>query len=141
MVNILIKLWYKLKESIFSVLPVTAIVLILALTPFLQLTTKEIFVFIISAILLIIGISLFSLGADTALSPMGEYIGEGLINSRKVHLVVIICFIMGFLTTIAEPDLSILAEQVNHLINNITLLVFVGIGVGAFLVFSILKII
>ncbi len=135
------KLWDKVKESISSVLPVTIIVLILAFTPLVKLSVKEIIVFAISAVCLIIGISLFNLGADIALSPMGSHIGEGLIKSKKIWLLVLVCFAMGVLTTIAEPDLSVLAEQVSNLVNNTVLIVSIGIGVGIFLVIAILKIV
>lgn len=135
------KLWDKVKESISSVLPVTIIVLILAFTPLVKLSVKEIIVFAVSAVCLIIGISLFNLGADIALSPMGSHIGEGLIKSKKIWLLVLVCFAMGVLTTIAEPDLSVLAEQVSNLVNNTVLIVSIGIGVGIFLVIAILKIV
>lgn len=141
MVDILSQLWEKFKESLVSVLPVTFIILILAITPFINLSSKEIVVFIITAILLIIGISLFNLGADIALSPMGEYIGESLVKTKKIIILIVVIFVMGVLTTIAEPDLSVLAEQVSKLVNNIVLIISVGIGVGVFLVFAILKIV
>lgn len=134
-------LWDKLKESLISVIPVTVLVLIISFTPLVDFTAKEIIVFIISAFALIIGISLFNLGADISLTPMGEHIGSGLTKSKKIFLIVGVCFIMGVLTTVAEPDLSVLAEQISSVINNTLLVVCVGIGVGLFLITAVLKII
>lgn len=135
------ELWQKLKESIFSVLPVTAIVILLYFTPLLDLTAAEITTFVISAIVLIIGIALFSLGADMAMGPMGEKIGSSLVKTKKIKIVLLICFIMGVLITVAEPDLSVLAKQVESVINPTLLIMTVGIGVGIFLVLAVIKII
>ena len=130
----------KIKESLFSVLPVVAIVLILCCTPLVNLTGGEIAVFCVSAVLLIIGIGLFNLGADLAMSPMGEYIGSGLTKSKKLSILLIVSFVMGVLITVAEPDLSVLAEQIENKVNPIVLIVSVGVGVGAFLLLGTLKI-
>lgn len=130
----------KIKEALFSVLPVVAIVLILCCTPLVNLETKEIIVFCVSAVLLILGIGLFSLGADMAMSPMGDAIGSGLTKSKKTPLLLIIAFAMGLLVTVAEPDLSVLASQVAEKIDPTVLIATVGVGVGLFLLMAVLKI-
>lgn len=134
-------LWEKIKEALFSVFPVTAIVLILYFTPLLTLTSYELVVFIVAAIFLILGIGLFNLGADMAMQPMGEQVGSSLMKSKKVKIIVLVCFVMGVLITIAEPDLSVLASQVSAVIQPTILMMVVGVGVGLFLVLAILKII
>ncbi len=131
----------KLKESLFSVLPVAVIVLIFALTPVTDFTTKEIVTFVVSAIMLILGIALFNVGADLAMTPMGEQVGAGLIKSKKLPLLLGVGFAMGVLITVAEPDLSVLAEQVKAVMNSTVLIVTVGVGVGLFLVVAISKIV
>jgi hypothetical protein len=131
----------KLSESTVSVLPVTAIVLILAVTPLLKLTGAETAVFCVCAVALIIGMSLFNLGADIAMTPMGEQIGSGLSKSGKFKTLLLICFVMGVFITIAEPDLSVLADQVESIINPTLLKITIGVGVGLFLVLGILKIV
>lgn len=131
----------KIKESLMSVLPVVAIVLILCCTPFVDLSAREIVVFVVSALLLILGIGLFNLGADLAMSPMGEQIGAGLTKSKKLSVLLIVSFVMGVLITIAEPDLSVLANQIAEKINPILLIVAVGVGVGTFLLLGVLKIV
>ena len=131
----------KFKESAISVLPVAVLVLILNLTPLIDLSAKEVVVFLISALFLIIGIGMFNLGADLAMTPMGEQIGAGLSKSRSIKLLLSVSFLMGLLITVAEPDLSVLAAQVSEVINGTLLIVCVGIGVGLFLLLSVLKII
>ena len=134
-------LWKKFMESTVSVLPVTLIVLLLSCTPILSLTATETVVFLCSAAALIVGMALFNLGADIAMTPMGEQIGSGLSKSGRFKTLLLICFIMGVFITIAEPDLSVLASQVKEVINSTALTVCIGVGVGLFLVLSILKIV
>ena len=131
----------KLKESLVSVLPVTVIVCLLNLTPLVNFSNTEIIVFLVSSVFLILGIGLFNMGADLAMTPMGEHIGAGLTKSKKVILLLSVCFLMGLFITVAEPDLSILADQVSAVINGNLLIAAVGVGVGAFLVLSVVKMI
>ncbi len=138
MISVLLK---KLKESLFSVLPIVAIVFILNLTPVTDLTMTEVTVFLISAVFLILGIALFNLGADIAMTPMGEHIGSGLTKLKSIFILLAVCFGMGILITVAEPDLTVLAEQVGDIMNGTALIFTVGVGVGLFLVLAILKIV
>ena len=135
------QLLIKIKEALVSVWRVTLIVVLLNFTPLVDFGSKEIVVFIISAVLLIIGIGLFNLGADIAMTPMGEHVGSGLTKSKNIILLVSVCFMFGLLITIAEPDLSVLAHQVEQVMNSTLLIVSVGLGVGIFLVIGILKIV
>ena len=134
-------LFEKLKEAFASVLPVALIVVALSFTPLVDFSTKELITFIISAIFLVAGIGLFNLGADLAMTPMGDQVCSGLTKSRKLQLLVSVCFVMGVLITIAEPDLSVLAEQVKNAVEPTLLIVTIGVGVGLFLLLSILKIV
>ena len=134
-------LFLKLKESLLSVLPVAAIVLIISFTPIVSLTVTETVAFAVYAVFLVLGIVLFNLGADLAMTPMGEHVGSGLTKSKRVTVLLSVCFVMGVLITVAEPDLSVLAEQVKAVMNSTVLIATVGAGVGLFLVIAILKII
>ena len=131
----------KLKEALVSVVPVILLVFVLSITPWVDITTKEMWIFLVSAFFLIFGIGLFNLGADMAMTPMGQYIGEGLTKSKKLGVLVGVSFVMGLLITIAEPDLSVLAGQVSAVINGTTLIWTVGIGVGLMLLMGVLKIV
>ena len=131
----------KLKEATVSVIPVALIVLILNCTPLVNFTLTETVVFACSAVALIIGISLFNLGADIAMTPMGEQIGSTLPKAGKFKTLLLVCFLMGLFITIAEPDLSVLASQVAEVINGTTLICSIAVGVGIFLLLSVLKIV
>ena len=131
----------KTKEAMISVLPVVFLVLIIYFTPLVSFTATELLVFLICALLLILGIGLFNLGADLAMTPMGEHVGSGLTKTGKLQILLSVCFIMGLLITIAEPDLSVLAGQVSAVMNSTLLIFTVGMGVGLFLLLSIVKIV
>ena len=135
------KLYIKFKEAILSVLPITLIVYLLSITSIFDLKANEGVVFAFSAFFLILGIALFSLGADMAMQPMGEKVGSSLMKTKKINIIVIVCFILGLLITIAEPDLTVLANQVSQVIKPIVLQISIGIGVAISLVVAVLKII
>ena len=131
----------KIAEALVSALPITAIVYVLALTPFFDFSWTEMITFTIGAVFLILGIGLFNLGADLAMTPMGTHVGSGLSRQKKLGLLLGVCFVLGMLITIAEPDLQVLANQVSAVMNGTLLIYTVGLGVGAFLVIAILKIV
>lgn len=137
----------KFRESAASVLPVAAIVLIISFTPLASLTSTETTAFCIASLGLIVGIALFNLGADLAMTPMGGHVGTGLTKSKKVTILLSVCFVMGLLITIAEPDLSVLADQVKGILplgeaaGKWLLILTVGVGVGLFLLIAVVKII
>ncbi len=135
------ELWEKIKEALVSALPITAIVYILSLTPLFDFSTVELITFTVGAVLLILGIGLFNMGADLAMTPMGTHVGAGLSKQRKLSLLLIVCFVLGLLITVAEPDLQVLAGQVSAVMNGTVLIYAVGFGVGAFLVIAVAKIV
>jgi hypothetical protein len=134
-------LFHKLKEAAVSIFPVAIIVLLLDLTPLVDFTTTETLVFAACSLALVIGMALFNLGADMAMTPMGEQVGSGLPKSGKFGLLLLVAFVMGVCVTIAEPDLSVLASQVKEIINGTTLIVTIGLGVGVFLVLGVLRVV
>ena len=140
-VIVLKQLLPKIQEALLSALPITAIVYVLSLTPWFDFSLAELITFTIGAVLLIVGLGLFSLGADMAMTPMGTHVGAGLSRQKKLSLLLAVCFVLGMLITIAEPDLQVLAKQVSAVMNGTVLVYAVGIGVGAFLVVAILKIV
>ncbi len=131
----------KIQEALLSALPITAIVYVLALTPWFDFSSAELLTFTIGAVLLVVGLGLFSLGADMAMTPMGSHVGSGLSRQKKLWLLLIVCFIMGLLITVAEPDLVVLAKQVGNVMNGTVLIYAVGIGVGLFLMTAILRVV
>ena len=127
----------KLKESLGAVLPIIGIVLVLCFS-IAPIPNSVLMTFVVGAVLLIIGMMFFTLGAEMAMTPMGERIGTKLTNARKISVVIVLCFILGFIITISEPDLQVLAEQVPS-IPNYTLIIAVATGVGIFLVAAVLR--
>ena len=133
----------KIMEALVSALPITAIVYLVTLLPIFdfQLTTAEMVTVSLGAVWLVLGSGLFSLGADLAMTPMGSHVGSGLSRQKKLGLLLGVCFVLGMLITIAEPDLQVLANQVSAVMNGTLLIYTVGIGVGAFLLVAVLKIV
>ncbi len=139
MANVLWHLNLKLKEALASVVPVALIVLALSFTV-APLPAGTLMAFIVGTVLLIVGMGLFSLGAEIAMTPMGEYAGSRLTKKRNLKLLVAASFILGVIITIAEPDLTVLATQIPS-IPNAVLIGAVAVGVGVFLVVSILRVV
>lgn len=137
-------LFDKFKEVALSVLPITIIVLILNFTV-APVGTYLIFRFLIGALLLIIGLSIFLFGAEIGIEPIGSLMGSSITQYKKLWIVIVFGFILGFLITIAEPDLQILAGQISSvtsgIISKLSILVVVSIGVGAMLAIGLLRVI
>lgn len=135
------ELWAKIREALVSALPITLIVYLIALLPGFSFDRSEIVSFTAGAVLLVLGIGLFNLGADIAMTPMGTHVGAGLSRQKKLSLLLTVCFVLGMLITIAEPDLQVLAKQVSSVMNGKLLVYVVGFGVGSFLIIAILRIV
>ena len=129
----------KIKEAALSVFPIVAIVLALCLTVS-PIKPDLLLCFLLGALMLIAGMGLFSLGAETSMTPIGSKIGTALTKTKKMPLILLISFFLGFAITISEPDLQVLADTVPH-INNVVLLVTVGAGVGLFMSVCMFRII
>lgn len=125
------------KESLTSVLPIAIIVLILSVTC-VSLDAGVLVLFLFGTILLIMGMSFFTVGSGMSMEPLGDGIGKSLNKNNKILIPLIICGILGFLITVSEPDLQVLAEQVPT-ISNAILINCVGIGVGLFLSITLIR--
>ena len=124
----------KIQESLSSVLPITAIVLIISITV-APLTPGTMVLFLFGALLLVLGMGLFTLGVDMSMIPMGDGIGVQISKAKRVGVPLLICFVLGVVVTVAEPDLQVLAEQLPS-VPNMTLILAVAVGVGFFLVLA-----
>jgi hypothetical protein len=132
------KLREKFLESFKAVIPITVIVFILSVI-LVPMEVGTFTMFILGALLLIVGMGFFQLGAEMAMTPMGEGIGGQISKSKKVFWMLIICVIMGVIITVAEPDLQVLANQVQSISNQV-LIWSVATGVGIFLAMAVLRI-
>lgn len=133
------KLREKIMESLSAVLPITGIVLVLSIL-LVPLKLSTMFMFLTGAIMLVVGMGFFQLGAEMSMTPLGEGIGVQISKTRRIALIIGIGFAMGMIITISEPDLQVLAGQVPS-IPNMTLILTVAVGVGLFLAVAILRII
>ena len=131
------KLREKLLEALQAVLPIAAIVLVLCFT-IAPVSPSILLCFLLGAAMIVLGIMFFTLGAEMSMTPMGERVGAVITKSRKLPVILGIGFLLGFLITISEPDLQVLANQVPA-IPNTTLILSVAAGVGLFLVFAFLR--
>lgn len=132
------KIKEKMKESLDAVLPITIIVLLLSVF-IVPLDAGIMMLFLAGAVMLIVGMGLFQLGAEIAMTPLGEGIGAHLSKSRKIWISVLISFIVGVVITVAEPDLQVLANQVSAIPNQM-LVWTISLGVGIMLVIAVLRI-
>ena len=113
------------KEAAISVMPVAVTVIILALTPFLELSIGETLSFIAASVFMTFGIGLFNLGAEISMARMGSSIGSELTKTKKIFILLPVAFLLGLLITVAEPDLTVLAGQVSAVMIG-TLLILTG---------------
>ncbi len=128
----------KWKESLVSVLPITLIVTVLCFL-WVPAPVSAMLGFLAGAVLLVIGMGLFTLGTDLAMTPIGEQAGAVMTRSRKLWVVLLVSFALGMVITLSEPDLSVLATQVPG-VPNAVLIVSVAVGVGLFLVVALMRI-
>ncbi len=137
MTTIQTKLPGKLKESLGAVLPIMGIVLILSFT-IAPLPSGILLLSLFGGFLLIIGMMFFNLGAEMAMTPMGEKVGSCMARSGRLGIVLLLSFILGFIITMSEPDLQVLAGQVPSIPNRVLILAVAG-GVGIFLAIAVLR--
>lgn len=131
------KLKEKLREALTAVLPIIVIVLVLCFSV-APISPSILLCFLIGAVLLILGMMFFTLGAEVAMTPMGEKVGTCMTKSKKLTLIVLLSFLLGFIITVSEPDLQVLAGQVPSIPSGILIGAVAG-GVGFFLVIALLR--
>ena len=127
----------KFSETLNAVFPILLIVLILCFS-IAPIPPSILMTFLTGAVLLIVGMLFFNVGVDLSMTPMGERVGTIMTRSKNLIVMIAISFIMGFVITVSEPDLQVLAQQVPS-IPNMALILAVAAGVGVFLVIAILR--
>lgn len=125
----------KLRESVFSVLPISLIVVVINFltTP---MSNFNLISFITGSVFLTFGMCFYTLGVDTAMTPIGENIGSKVTKSRKIWYILLMSFILGVIITIAEPDLAVLESQSK--VKGLTYII--AIGIGLFMLVAIIRI-
>ena len=127
----------KLREALSSVLPIILIVLILCFL-FIPVSSGILLTFLTGGAMLIIGMMFFTLGAELSISPMGEMVGSQMTKTKKLWVIILLSLLLGFIITVSEPDLQVLAHLVPS-IPNVVLIAAVAVGVGIFLVLALLR--
>ncbi len=128
----------KMAESVASVLPITLIVFILCML-FVPVDSGLMLSFLLGAVMIIVGMGLFTIGSDLSMTQIGNHIGAKMTKTRKLWLILILSFILGVAITVAEPDLTVLATN-TPAIDTGVLIIVVSVGVGFFLMLSMLRI-
>ena len=130
----------KIKEALGSVLPVVLVVLLLCVT-LTPIDSGTFLAFILGCVLVVIGMGFFTLGAENAMTPIGQYISASVIKTKKLWIILPLFFLVGVFITVSEPDLQVLATELDGTVNYTVLLLTVGAGVGVFLVIAFLRIV
>ena len=133
-----VKLKEKIRESLSAVLPITGIVLMLSIF-LIPMELGSVVMFLTGALMLIVGMGFFQLGAEMAMTPLGEGVGVQISKMKKLLTVLLTGFLMGVIITVSEPDLQVLAGQVPS-VPNMVLIMTVAVGVGLFLALAIVRI-
>lgn len=134
----------KFKEVLFLVLPITIIVILLSIfvTP---LESYQMIRFILGALAIVIGLSIFLFGVDIGITPVGNLMGSILAKSNKLWVIGIAGLILGFTINVAEPDIHILAGQVDFvtsgLISKASIVIVVSIGIAVMLATGLIRIV
>jgi len=131
------KLRKKMEEALVAVMPIVGIVLVLCFSV-APISPSILLSFLLGALLVMVGMMFFTLGAEVSMTPMGEKVGAKMTRSKNIWLIIILSFVLGFIITISEPDLQVLASQVPAIPNS-TLIFAVAAGVGLFLVLAIVR--
>ena len=132
------KLKEKIQESLSTVLPITAVVLLLSIF-LLPIDVGTVALFLTGACFLIVGMGFFQLGAEISMMPLGEGVGHHLVRTKNLLITIVVCFIVGMIITVAEPDLQVLSNQVPS-VPNAVLVWTVAFGVGIFMIIAVLRI-
>ena len=133
----------KLKDNVFAITPIIVLVLILGLAV-TSVAAAVIVKFLIGAVFIIIGLSIFLVGVDSAIMPLGSFTGEKISKSNKLWILIVSGIVLGFFISLAEPGMIVLANQVDLItmgqISKMKLLVFVSIGFAVALSMGLLRI-
>ena len=128
----------KMKESALSIVPFFLIIITLYFV-FLPFNIWAMLAILVATLFMIVGMSLFNVGVDMSTMKMGGYVGSHLSKSRRLTFMCILSFILGFIVTIAEPDLMVLSEQVPGISSKWIILITVSMGTGIFLLLSTIR--
>ncbi len=121
-----------------SIIPVIVIIIILSFVGLSPLKGNDYLLLGVGTFILILGLSLFQLGASRGLTKVGEYMGSSLSKQSNIWIIILFAFILGTLITCAEPSIMIVSTQVS--IPKWILIGAIAIGVGIFVALGVVRI-
>lgn len=125
----------EIKQNAKAVVPIAVLVLILNI--FRPVENKLIIKFLFGCGGVILGLSIFLTGVELSISKIGSYMGDFIAKSENIIKVIIFGIFIGFIISIAEPDLLILANQVTSSLGIKSFLIVTIISIGVGLMISI----
>ena len=130
-------------EVVYATIPITVLITILQFTV-AKLPAVVFMNFIGGSILVMLGLVFFLTGVKVGFLPVGELIGSTLVSKGKLWLILFFGFVLSFVVTVAEPDVQVLARQVDSVsggdISKSIIIVTVAAGVGIFIALALLRI-
>lgn len=134
----------KFKEVLATVLPISLLVVILNFTV-VPLESDVFIRFLLGAVFILLGLTIFLIGVDLGITPMGDSFGNAAVKSGKLWVIALMGLILGFVISIAEPDLHILADQVGQVtlgvVSKSTLVMLVSMGVALLISLGMVRIV
>jgi len=131
-------------EVLQAVMPITVLVIVLQIT-LLALPVAVMARFLIGALMVMAGLFLFLRGVKIGLLPIGQAIGSELPKRVSMGFLLALAFALGFVVTVAEPDVRVLAHQVDYVsageIGKGVLILVVALGVGISVSLAMLRIV
>lgn len=132
----------KMKEVSKTLLPVVLFVLFISLT-IVSVPGDIVIRFLIGSFILLVGLTVFLWGVETAMEPIGQHMSREVGSSKSLIKILFLSFLLGFLITVAEPDLLILGNQIqdasNQTMSSNLIVYMVSLGVGLMISLGVLR--
>ncbi|MGX7198715.1 DUF1538 domain-containing protein [Enterococcus nangangensis] len=130
------------KETIFSSLPLAAIVLLVCVFIAPLADPADYLKLLIGYLAVTVGQTLFLVGLESSILPIGKIVGQSLIKLKNLWLIVLCGIVFGFVVTVAEPALEVLARQTHLVLDAVDIHAFVWLasaGTGLSVGFALLR--
>lgn len=134
----------QLGEVVRALAPLVGVACLLQVT-FVHASAELFAQFLVGSVLAGAGMLLLFAGVEGGILPMGRFIGAELPRKQSLRLIVGVGFAMGFATTMAEPDVLVLAHAVERVsegeLRAIPLAMVIAAGVGLFAAQALLRVV
>lgn len=132
-----------LKEVFISSLPLALIIIVVCGIIAPMQSFMDYVKLAVGYIAVVVGQTIFLVGLDVSILPIGKHVGSSLVRFKKAYIIIFFGLFFGFLATIAEPALAVLARQTHMIINGVNETLFIwimGAGIGVFVGFAMYRI-